>query len=148
MPKKQNQVSLSEDERSYLHEVIEKGQGSARQIRRAHTLLLADEKRQDQTIAAFLHVNPNTVSATRRRYCEVGLPAALKEPSRPGKARKLDGKQEAFLVALACSEAPEGRDHWTMQLLADKLVELQVVEAAVSDETVRRVLKKTNLSRG
>lgn len=144
MPKKQNQVSLSEAERSYLHEVIEKGQGSARQIRRAHTLLLADEQRQDQAIAAFLHVNPNTVSATRKRYCEVGVPLALKEPARPGKARKLDGKQEAFLVALACSEVPQGRAGWTMQLLADKLIELKVIEEAVSDETVRRVLKKRN----
>jgi transposase len=148
MPKKQNQVSLTEAERNDLREMIAKGQGSARQIRRAHTLLLADEKRQDQAIAAFLHVHPNTVSATRKRYCEVGLPAALKEPSRPGNPRKLDGKQEAFLVALACSEAPEGRDHWTMQLLADQLVELQVVEAAVSDETVRRVLKKRNSNPG
>jgi transposase len=148
MPKKQNQVSLTEAERRSLHEAIDKGQGSARQIRRAHTLLLADEKRQDQDIAAFLHVHPNTVSATRKRYCDVGLPAALKEPSRPGNPRKLDGKQEAFLVALACSEAPEGRDHWTMQLLADKLVELQVVEATISDETVRRALKKRNSNPG
>jgi transposase len=148
MPKKQNVVTLSEDERSYLHQVIDKGQGNAREIRRAHTLLLADEKQQDQQIAAFLHINPNTVSATRKRYCEVGLPAALKEQSRPGNPRKLDGKQEAFLVALACSEAPAGRDHWTMQLLADKLVELKVVDETVSDETVRRVLKKTTSNRG
>src|SRR5262245_18111441 len=148
MPKKQNQVNLSEGERKYLREVIDKGRGSARQVRRAHTLLLADEKRQDQDIATFLHVNPNTVSKTRKRYCEVGLPAALKEPSRPGKARKLDGKQEAFLVALVCSEAPEGRVHWTMQLLADKLVELKVVEETISDETIRRVLKKRNSNPG
>lgn len=148
MPKKQNPVTLTEVERSYLHQVIEKGQGSARQIRRAHTLLLADEKRPDQAIAAFLHVHPTTISATRKRYWEVGLPAALKEPSRPGNPRKLDGKQEAFLVALACSEAPEGREHWTMQLLADKLVELKVVAATISDETVRRVLKKRNSNPG
>ena len=148
MPKKQNQVSLSEAEQRYLHEVIEKGRGSARQIRRAHTLLLADEKRQDQDIAAFLHVNPNTISKTRKRYCEVGLPAALKEPSRPGYPRKLDGKQEAFLVALACSEAPEGRDHWTLQLLADKLVELKVVEGTISEDTVGRSLKKRRSNPG
>jgi transposase len=142
MPKKQYQVELSEGDRIYLREVIEKGRGSAREIRRAHSLLLTDEKRQDQEIAAFLHVNPNTIAATRRRYCEVGLPAALKEKSRPGNPRKLDGKQEALVVALACSQAPEGRDHWTMQLLADKLVELQVVTDGISDETVRRMLKK------
>ncbi len=147
MPKKQNQVSLSEAEKTYLHEVIGKGSESARVIRRAHTLLLADEKQQDQAIAAYLHVNPNTVSATRRRYCEVGLPQALREPSRPGNPRKLDGKGEALLVALACSEAPEGREHWTMQLLADKVVELKLVET-ISDETIRRTLKKTRSSRG
>jgi transposase len=70
------------------------------------------------------------------------LPDALKEKSRPGKERRLDGKQEALLVALACSDAPEGREHWTMQLLADRLVQLGVVEQAISDETVRRTLKK------
>lgn len=148
MPKKQNQVKLSEAEGSYLHQVIDKGQRSAREIRRAHTLLLADEKRPDQAIAAFLHVNANTVSATRRRYCEVGLPAALKEKTRPGNPRKLDGKQEALLVALACSEAPEGRDHWTMQLLADKLVELKVVEGTISEDTVGRSLKKKTSNPG
>ena len=148
MPKKQYGIELSVTDRTYLREVIEKGSGSAREIRRAHSLLLSDEKRQDQEIAAFLHVNPNTVSATRKRYCEVGLPAALKEKSRPGNPRKLDGKQEAFVVALACSKAPEGRDHWTMQLLADQLVELKVVSEAISDETVRRTLKKTRSNPG
>lgn len=148
MPKIQNRVQLSEDERHFLLEVIEKGTGSAREIRRAHTLLLADEKKQDQDIAAFLHVGPQAVSTTRRRYCEVGLPAALKEKPRPGKQPKLDGKQEALLVAIACSEAPEGRSEWTMQLLADQLVELQIVDGTISDETVRRVLKKKSLNRG
>ena len=148
MPKKQYSIKLSATDRTYLQEMIEKGRGNAREIRRAHTLLLADEKKQDQAIAAFLHVNPNTVSATRKRYCEVGLPAALKEKSRPGNPRKLDGKQEAFVVALACSEAPEGRSQWTMQLLADKLVELKVVSDPISDETVRRTLKKTTSNLG
>ena len=72
----------------------------------------------------------------------------IADAPKPGRHKKLDGKQEAFLVALACSDAPEGRDNWTLQLLADKLVELQVVEEAVSYETVRATLKKTNLSLG
>lgn len=148
MPKIQNRVTLSEAEREELREMIAKGHGSARELRRAQTLLLADGKQQDQAIAAFLHVNPNTVSATRRRYCEGGFQAALKEKPRPGKERRLDGKQEAMLVALACSQAPEGRDHWTMQLLADKLVELRIVDAPISDDTVGRTLKKRTSSRG
>jgi transposase len=148
MPKKQNQVTLKPEEQRYLQAFIRQGQGKAREIRRAHTLLLADEQQPDQHIAAFLHVNPNTVSTTRKRYCEVGLPAALKEKSRPGNPRKLDGKQEAFVVALACSEAPESRDHWTMQLLADRLVALGIVEEPISDETVRRTLKKTTSNPG
>ncbi len=148
MPKKEHQVTLKSEEQRYLQEFIRQGQGNAREIRRAHTLLLADEQQQDQHIAAFLHVNPNTVSATRKRYCEVGLPAALKEKARPGNPRKLDGKQEAFVVALACSEAPEGRDHWTLQLLADRLVALGIVEEPISDETVRRTLKKMTSNPG
>ncbi|RKY62069.1 MAG: hypothetical protein DRP95_02040 [Candidatus Latescibacterota bacterium] len=83
----------------------------------------------------------------RKRFAEEGLEAALNERPHPGAKPKLDGKQEAFLVALACSDPPEGREHWTMQLLADRLVELGVVES-ISDETVRRVLKKTTSSPG
>jgi transposase len=142
MPKIQHQVHLSEAERQSLETMIAKGSRKVREIRRAQTLLLADEGQQDQRIATFLHVHPNTVAFTRQRYCEVGLPAALHEKSRPGNLRKLDGKQEAFLVALACSDAPAGRDTWTMQLLADKLVALGVVAEPISDETVRRTLKK------
>lgn len=142
MPKIQNRVQLSSAEREWLESLIAKGSASVREIRRAHTLLLAEEGRQDQHSAAFLHINPHTVAFTRQRYCEVGLPAALKEKARPGKARTLDGKQEALLVALACSAAPEGREHWTMELLADKLVELQVISTPISDETVRQTLKK------
>ena len=148
MPKIQNQVRLSESERNELHQMIARGHGSAREIRRAQTLLLADEQQQDQDIAVFLHVSAKTVSATRRRYCEGGLAAALKEKPRPGKARRLDGKQEALLVALACSQAPEGRDRWTMRLLADKLVALQIVDGPISDDTVWRTLKKKTSSRG
>jgi len=148
MPKRQYQVSLTESDRAYLTEVIASGRMKAREIRRAHTLLLSDEKKQDQDIASFFHINPNTVSATRQRYCEVGLPEALKEKARPGNPPKLDGKQSAYLVALACTPAPNEREHWTMQLLADKLVELEVIAEPVSDDTVGRVLKKMRSSPG
>ena len=148
MPKIQYQIGLSEAEIQMLESVVSKGTANARVIRRAHTLLLSHQKKQDQEIAAFLQINPNTVSVTRRRYHEVGLPAALYEKTRPGAKRRLDGKQDAVLIALACSDAPAGAEHWTMQLLADKLVELKVVETPISDETVRRTLKKARSNRG
>jgi transposase len=90
-----------------------------------------------------------TVERVRQRFVEEGLEAALghKKPDRPSRPRKLDGRAEARLIALACSAPPEGRTEWTMQLLADQLVQLEVVDS-VSDETVRRVLKKTRSSRG
>ena len=98
-------------------------------------------------IAQALHLSVSTVHRTRQRLVEEGLTAALSECPRPGKMPALSGKQEAFLVALACSTPPEGRRRWTMQLLADRLVELKQVEA-LSHDTVRRVLKKTPSSHG
>lgn len=147
MPRpKQHQVKLSEMERQQLHALINKGQASARVIRRAHVLLLASEDKEDKEVAAALHLNAQTVYQLRRRFAQEGLEAALYDKPRPGGKPKLDGKQEALLVALACSQ-PEGRESWTMQLLADKLVELEVVND-ISDETVRRALKKTASSPG
>jgi hypothetical protein len=87
------------------------------------------------------------VRKLRKRFSEQGLEAALRERPRPGAVPKLRGKPEAFLIALTCSDPPQGREHWTMQLLADRLVELEWVDS-ISDETVRRVLKKTHSSRG
>lgn len=141
MTQKLYQVRLSREERTRLLELTRKGKGRARQLRRAHVLLLADEGAKDEVIANSLHVSLSTVWRTRRRFVREKLDGALAERPRPGAKRKLDGKAEAFLVALACSDAPEGREHWTMQLLADRLVELELVDE-ISDETVRRVLKK------
>jgi transposase len=92
----------------------------------------------------------STVERVRKRFVEEGLEAALSERPRPGARRKLDGRQEAYLVALASSDPPEGKKYWSMQLLADSLVELEIVEeiSDVSDETVRRMLKKGTSSRG
>jgi transposase len=135
-------VDLAEDERAGLLALLRKGTAPARRLTRARILLLADEGGPDAAIAAALHVHAATVERTRRRFVEGGVERALRDKPRPGGRPKLDGKQAAHLVALACSAPPEGRSRWTMQLLADRLVELALV-AAISDETVRRTLKKT-----
>jgi transposase len=144
---KKYKVKLSRSERRELKEVIHKGIGPARKLTRARILLKSDEGWKDEAIAQALDVNERTVSRIRERYAKGGVADVLMDRYRPGARPKLDGKQEAFLVALACSEAPEGREAWTMQLLADRLVDLQVVES-ISDETVRLHLKKTSLSPG
>ena len=140
-------VRLNDEERNSLNTLLRKGHAKARTLTRARSLLRSDEGKTDPAIADALKINPQTVRNIRKRFAEEGLHAALTERPRPGAQRKLDTKQEAFLIALACSAPPEGRDCWTMQLLADKLIELGVV-ATISDETVRRTLKKTRSSRG
>jgi putative transposase len=140
-------VDLTADEQAELCHLIKQGKPSARKVARAHMLLQAAAGATDEEIAAILRVGPSTVQRTRQRFVEEGLANALTERRRPGTRHKLDGKQEAFLVALVCSTPPAGRKRWTMQLLADRLVARQLVEA-VSAETVRWVLKKTTSSRG
>ncbi len=140
-------VTLSQDERAQLRSVLRKGHASARRIARAQILLLADEGHGDAAIATHVHVGALTVHRVRKRYAEAGVEAALGERPRPGGQPKLDGKQEALLVALTCSEPPEDRPKWTMQLLADRMIAIGAVDT-ISDETVRRVLKKTSSSRG
>ncbi len=135
-------VDLLNEQRWLLQQVISSGTWSARMVNRAHILLQAEAGASDPQIASSLRVGRSTVQRTRRRYVQDGFDAAMNERPRPGGRRKLDGKQEATLVAVACSTPPEERVSWTMQLLADKLVELKVVDA-ISDETVRRTLKKT-----
>jgi len=147
MPKKRYVVDLTDAERQQLLALTKKGKVSARQLNRAHILLLADEGATDEAIAKALHVGDTTVGRIRQRFVEGNLERALREDPRPGRAPMLDDKQEAFLIALACSAPPEGRKCWTMQLLADELVRLQRV-TAISDETVRRVLKKRRSNPG
>lgn len=134
-------VTLTDDERHMLHDLIKKGTTSARKLTRAHILLHADAGATDDAIAASLHVARTTVERIRRRFVEETLDTALGERPRPGAKRKLDAKQEAHLIAVACTPAPDGQGRWTMQLLADEVVQLGVVDA-ISDETVRRTLKK------
>ena len=108
-------------------------------------LLWSAEGKTDLAIAALLGVHPLTVAKTRERWV---MATRITDAPKAGRHKTLDGKQEAFVVALACSDAPDGQDVWTMPLLADKLVSLGVVETPVSDELVRRTLKKTDSSRG
>jgi len=139
-------VDLTEDEQEYLLNLIKKGKATARRVSRAHVLLLADEGATDEEIAESLRLGFSTVHRTRQRFVEEGLMVALSGQPRAGRMQSLTGKPEAFIVALACSTPPEGR-RWTMQLLTDRLIELQQVED-VSHDTVRRVLKKTTSNRG
>ncbi len=140
-------VDLSEDEVSQLQTLIKKGKHKARTITRAHILLMASEGEIDQAIASCVRVHVSTVERTREKFVIGGLDFALNGKPHPPKRRKLEGKQEAFLIATACSNPPEGRVRWTMQLLADQLVEIGIVDS-ISDETVRQTLKKTKLSPG
>lgn len=143
MPRKKYFVNLSDAERHELLKMTRKGEIKARKMKRALILLKAAEGLSDPQIMAALGVSRPTVERIRKRFVEGGLERALNEDPRPGQKRKLDGRGEAQLIAVACSQAPDGHDHWTLRLLADKLVELQVVES-ISYETVRRTLKKTS----
>ena len=151
MPKKYR-VRLTEQERSQLRHLTSSGKASARTLTHARILLKADEAEggpawTNAAIMEALEVGEPTISRIRRRFMEGGLTAALqrKEQQRR-KARSLDGAQEAQLIALACSAAPEGRECWSLRLLANRMVELGHVEE-VSHETVRQVLKRGSSSR-
>jgi transposase len=147
MPAKKYRVKRTPEERDRLEALLKRGRTGARVSARARILLHAAEGATDAAIAAAVRVGEATVERTRQKFVEGGLDWALRERPRPGGRRKLDGKQEAFLVATACSTPPEGRPRWTMQLLADRLVEVQLV-ASISDETVRRTLQSTRPSPG
>jgi len=146
LPKKKYIVDLSADEREQLHQLIKRGKPSARKVTRARILLHASDGLTDEQIGAALNTGSATIERTRRRFVEEGL-GCLNERARPGQRRKLSGKQEAHLIAVACTPAPDGQARWTLQLLADKVVELKYADS-IARETVRQVLKKTNSSRG
>jgi len=151
---KKYKVTLTDGEREQLQGLIAAGKASAKKLAHARVLLKADASEggpawPDARIAEAVEASLRTVERVRHRFVEQGLEAALvrKKQDRPSRVRKLDGAAEARLIALACSAPPEGRACWTMQLLADRLVELRVVDS-VCDETVRRTLQKTRSSRG
>jgi transposase len=147
MPAKRYKVNLSQAERAELEGMTRKGQVSARKMKRAQILLKASEGWRDADIAAALDTGHSTVERIRQRFVEGGLSHALNEDARPGQKRRLDGRAEAHLIALACSERPDGQARWSRRLLADKLVELEVVDS-ISHETVRQTLKKMTSNPG
>jgi transposase len=142
-------VTLSRQERARLRKAISSGKAPARELAHARVLLECDEGKSDKQVAASVRVSVGTVARVRKRFCTEGADAALKrkpQPPRPQK-RKLDGEAEAKLVMLACSTPPEGHEHWTLDLLSDRMVRLSYVPK-VSRDTVGRALKKTRSSRG
>lgn len=151
---KKNSIVLTPEQRRGLERLISSGQAKARRLTRARILLKADCGPQgpawsNRQMHEALDCGESTVCRTRHDFAEGGLDLALNrrpQPERPQK-RKLDGEQEAQLVALMCQQAPQGYESWTLRLVAEKLVELEIVES-VSHERVRQVLKKTNSSRG
>ena len=153
MMAKKYHVRLTGEEQQELRSLVSKGRVAAYKQTHARILLLSDENQadgvmKDQEVARALKVGTATVERVRRRCVEEGVEAALGRREQVNRRqKKLDGSGEAHLVALACGEPPEGRADWTLKLLADRLVECEVVES-VSTETVRRTLKKTNSSPG
>jgi transposase len=152
--RKKYHVQLSTNERQHLETIIRSGNAPARTQTHARILLKADAADggpawTDDAIASACDVSRPTIERVRRAFATAGLQAALhrRRPQRPSRPRKLDGAQEAHLIALTCSPPPEGQERWTLALLADRLVELDVVDSIARD-TIRLTLKKTNSNRG
>lgn len=150
MPPKKYHVKQSATQRDELEKLTRGGTVKVRKYKRARILLLADEAHKDGTksderVAELVNTSTPTVERVRRRFAQEGLQAALGERPRSGRAKKFTAKQRAEITALACSEPPEGHAHWSLRLLANKLVELESVES-IHHDTVREILKKTSSS--
>jgi len=146
--KSRYEVKLSKGERELLTGVVKSGKGSAYRIKHAHILLNSDAgqegiEKSDEEIARLFHCHNQTVFNVRKKYCQQGLQAVIERKQRktPPIPRKLDGAKEARLITIACSQPPEGYAGWTLDLLADKMVELKIVDS-ISGKTIGRVLKK------
>ena len=146
MPQKKYRVALSTEERTTVDQLLRRGKAGTRKLTRARILLKADDGLSDEEIAVALHVGTATVGRTRQRFVEENR-GALDEHARPGARRKLTGKQDAHVIAVACTPAPAGHTRWTLRLWADKVVDLGFADA-MAHETVRQVLHKTNSNRG
>ena len=150
MPQKVYQVQLSSRDRGELEKYIKQGKPAARAVTRARILLLADEDYRDEEIMEVLGVSRPTVAKMRRKYYEQPggkVLELLQEAARPGHPVKLDSRLAAHVASIACSAAPAGAARWTLQLIADRVVELKLVET-ISRESIRQVLKKMPSSRG
>lgn len=147
MSRKSHRVKLNERERQYLQRIVESGKDKARKITRCRVLLLADEAKgkTDEQISDVLGVCLATIFNIRRRYHKGGLERAIQEAPRSGQPPKFNGKSMAKITAIACSNPPEGRSKWSLRLLADRVVELDIVET-ISYNSVRNILKKTSSS--
>ena len=146
MPKKYS-INLNMAQIEKLEQLSKKGKISARKYKRIQIILMSEGGYKDEDIAEILKVGVATIERIRKKFVLLGLEEALNEKPRPGQPKKLVCQEEAFLIATACSDPPPGKNNWTMQLLADKLVQLSVVDN-ISDETVRLTLKKTKSSHG
>jgi transposase len=140
-------IKLTDEERAEVEGFIRRGKANARNVTRAHILLKSAEGWSIEGLVETFGVSAATVSNVRKRYGESGVDGVLKDKVQPNRRRALSGAEEAVLVAIACSPVPEGHDHWTLRLLRDKLVELEVVEH-ISAATIHSLLKKMNLSPG
>ena len=140
-------VKLAPEERERLEGLVRSGKSPARVMARARILLKTGEGWKAPKVAEALDVSEGTVFRIKRRFAEEGLEGVLRDRPQPSRPRKLDERGEAHLIALACSQAPEGHDHWTLRLLAGKVVELGLAPS-MSHEGVRKRLKKTLSSRG
>ena len=145
-------VTLTEEERQELRALVQKGQTQGYRIKHAQILLKLDEIPENQgwtyeKIKAAYHATPHTISQIAKRFVTGGVEAALGRKEQVNRHKKIDGRVEAHIIAIACSQAPEGRERWTLQLIADELVRLGVV-GSISDTAVMETLKKTNLSPG
>lgn len=141
----QYRVQLSPEDRQTLEALLQKGKHPVQQIKRAQVLLLADTGKSNQLIHEVTGLSEPTIIAHKKRYAQEGL--RLQDKPRRPRGRKLDDRQTSYLIAVTCGPAPEGREAWTLKLLADRLVELEVVEH-ISSECVRQTLKKTRSNRG
>lgn len=153
MPKKKYIVSLTPSERKFLKQLTKKGKIAAYKMNHARILLKADINQKegvwtDRQIGESLDIGHATIERVRQRFVEFGIESALsRREQKTCRSKIIDGEKEAYLIAIACSETPAGKSNWTLQMLADKMVELNYVEQ-VSTETIRQTLKKTNSSRG